>query len=56
MWADVAVGCEEDGSGNSGFHRMGTGGERLDGLNFPTSVLVELAAAASRALLAFTID
>jgi hypothetical protein len=53
---DVAVGCEEDGSGESGFHRLATGDELLDGLNFPTSGLVEPAVAASRALLAFTMD
>ena len=52
----VAVGREEDGSGDSGFHRLATGDECLDGLDFPTSGLVGLAAAASRALLAFTID
>jgi hypothetical protein len=52
----VAADCEEDGSGDSGFHRLATGDECLDGLNFPTSGLGELAAAASRALLAFTID
>jgi hypothetical protein len=51
----VAAGRDEDGSGDSGFHRLATGDERVDGLNFPTSGLVELAAA-SRALLAFTID
>lgn len=52
----VATGREDDGSGDSGFHRLATGDECLDGLNFPTSGLVGLAAAASRALLAFTID
>src|SRR6266849_6759360 len=56
MEIGVAAGREEDGSGDSGFHRLATGDERIDGLNFPTSGLVGLAAAASRALLAFTID
>lgn len=52
----VAAGREEDGSGDSDFHRLATEDERLDGLNFPTSGLVGFVAAASRALLAFTID
>ena len=52
----VAAGCEEGRSCDSGFHRLATGDECLDGLNFPTSGLVGLVEAASRALLAFTID
>ena len=52
----ATAGREEDCSGDSGFHRPATGDECLDGLDFPISDLVELVAAASRALLAFTID
>lgn len=51
----VAV-CKDDESDDSGFHRPVTGDGRLDGLSFPTSGTVDPTAAASRALLAFTID
>lgn len=52
----VVAGLEDGDCDDSGFHRLATGGERLDGLDFPTSGIADPAAAASRALLAFTID
>jgi hypothetical protein len=52
----VVIGREEDDGDDSDFHRPATGGERLDGLSFPISSTGDPAAAASRALLAFTID
>lgn len=56
MGTGVVADCEDDDCDSSDFHLLATGGERLDGLGFPTSGTVDPAAAASRALLAFTID
>lgn len=52
----VVAGCEGDDCDDSGFHRLATEGEDLAGLSFPTSGTTVPTAAASRALLAFTID
>lgn len=56
MGTGVVAGREVDDGDDSGFHRLVTGGERLDGLSLPISSIADPAAAASRALLAFTID
>ena len=52
----VVAGCEDEDCDDSGFRRLVIEGEDLAGLRFPTSGTTDPAAAASRTLLAFTID
>lgn len=56
MEIGVVVGCEDDENDGSRFQRLVIEGEFLAGPGFPTSGIAGPATAASRALLAFTID